>query len=308
MTNLTVNLNYSEYFCAPVKILLSILLVFSSLISFACDGCNVVTGLVSADPVSFVSFQHRNAYFYGEEIPFFRHTGEGGELAETHLGYELMAKYFIKPKIHLTGVISTKEIKVEGADINRKISGFQDPYLTIGYQDFKVFETWQLNYNLFGGFDFGFGEYNTSVNYEYSPGSKSYDPLLGAEFNAKFKKFGIFNQNSFKIGLQNTDGYTFGNVFNSNLAVAYFHVRGNLTYVPFLGFYTQIDMNDTFKGAEVIYSSSEAFYINVGANIMFSSRLVLGGKYYSPLYKNFEGWKELRHDAYELSISYIFGK
>ena len=78
-----------------MKMFLVFLLVFISSIGFACDGCNISTGLVNADPVNYVSVKYRNAIYQGVETPFQRHTKDGGALTETYLSYELTAKYFV---------------------------------------------------------------------------------------------------------------------------------------------------------------------------------------------------------------------
>lgn len=285
-----------------------VLMIMSFSQVFACDGCNISTGIVNSDPVNYISIRHRNLYYVGEEIPFMRHTGHGGQLSEKYLSYDIIAKYFFSNKAYLQSIISTSEIDIVSFDLNRKVSGFADPIFLFGYQSFEIYKKWQLNYNLFGGFDLGVGEYNNSLHQEYSPGSKTTDVLVGTELMGRFLKWGVISRLNYKNGFENSENYQFGQVINSSLHTGYYHERGNLMYVPLFGVSFESDFTDYYEGKSVKYSSSKVLFGDLGVNILFSKKLIFGGKYQFTLIRDVPGWSKLKVDAFELEISYVLGK
>jgi len=289
-----------------------ILYLFIVIISFsrleACDGCNISTGYINVDPVNYVSLRHRNVYYKGEEISFFRHTGHGGQLSENYLSHEFLAKYFAFNKFYLKTLISFKESVVFSQDIDQKISGFSDPIFLVGYQNLAIFKKWQFNYNIFGGFDIGIGEYNNDLHEEYSAGNKASDFLLGSEFLVRFDRFGMLSKVNYKVGFKNKFGYQFGQIINSNVYAAYFHERGNLMTIPLVGLSFESDFIDFKNNRSVRFSSSNILFADFGLNIMFSERFILGSKYKIPVFKNVPGWAELSIDAFEFELSFVLGK
>lgn len=295
-----------------MKFLITIFLFIISLQSFACDGCNISTGLVNSDPVDYLSIKHRNIYYSGEQIPFYRHTGEGGALAETYRSYDLIGKYFFHRNFYLQGLLSISDINIESHELDTNISGLSDPILLLGYQNIAVFEKWQLTYNFFGGLDFGIGEYDVSMPndfdfIEFSPGSESSDALIGVEFMAKFKKVGFLTKSNLKVGLLNNDKYRFGQVINSSLATAYYHEREKLMYVPYIGITYENDLVDQSKNNQVLNSSSELLFGDLGVNLFFNKKILLGGKYQFRIYKDVPGWKSLDVSGFEMELTYVFG-
>lgn len=291
-----------------MKFFLAFLLLFLSGEGFACDGCNISTGLVNADPVNYVSFKYRNAFYKGIETPFQRHTKEGGALSETYLSYELTAKYFAYNQFYLQTIISSKETDILSDDRNQTVGGIADPVLLIGYQDFEVFKSLQLNYNFFAGADFGIGAYNTSINQEYSPGSKSSDLLIGTEITARFSNWGLFGSYNHKIGFKNEEGYQFGQLINSGLIGAYYYKINNFLLMPFVSFNGEFNTEDLNRGKRVIYSSSNVIYGSIGLNILIKENIFFGGRYQIPILKETPGWETLSIKAFQLELSYIFGR
>ncbi len=275
---------------------------------FACDGCNISTGIVNSDPVNYFSIRHRNSYYSGEEIPFMRHTGNGGQLSEEYFRYDIIAKYFFSKKLYLQSIVSINQTDVNSLDINRKVSGFADPILFFGYQGFTIYKKWQFNYNLFGGFDIGLGEYNSSLHQEYSPGSKTSDVMVGSELMARFVNWGMVAKLNYKKGFENKYGYQFGQVINTSIHSGYYHERGNLMYIPLVGLSFESNFIDYNNDKSVRYSSSNVLFADLGMNIMFSKKLILGGKYQITVFKDVPGWSKLKLDAFELEISYILGE
>lgn len=285
-----------------------ILSLFICRFSFACDGCNVATGIINSDPVNYASFKYRNLYLSGVETPFFRHTGDGGALAETYISYELIVKHFIYKKLYLQGFLSGSETKVLSAEIDQNIIGFEDPILLMGYQSFNTYKAWQFNYNFFGGFDFGIGAYRSSISPEYSPGSKSSDFILGTELTARFLKWGIINRSNIKKSFENNENYRFGNVYNSGLVFAFYHEKEKLLYVPNAGVSYEFDGIDFNNGRKAIYTNGNVVFMDLGLNLLFNEKLLIGGKYQFPLLKDIDGWESLKFDSFEVDIAYIFGK
>lgn len=287
-----------------------LLIIFLSLSakSFACDGCNVATGIINSDPVNYISFKYRNLYLSGIEQPFFRHTGEGGALAETYISYEFIYKQFFYKKWYAQGIFSGSETKVLSTEIDRTIVGFEDPVILFGYQDFNIYKAWQFNYNFFGGFDLGVGKYDTSISPEYSPGSKSSDLILGTELMGRFMKWGIINRTNIKKSFVNGADYRFGNVLNSALVFAFYYQKEKLLYVPNCGISYEYDGVDFESKKASSYTNGNILFADFGLNFLFNEKLLIGGKYQLPLIKDIDGWEKVSFDSFEVDIAYIFGK
>ncbi len=291
-----------------MRLWLIILSLFLFRSSFACDGCNVATGIINSDPVNYVSFKYRNLYASGVQQSFLRHTGEGGALAETYISYELIYKQFFYKKLYLQGILSIAETSVLSSDINKTILGVEDPILLLGYQNFNIYKKLQLNYNFFGGLDFGIGKYDNSVSPEYSPGSESADVFIGNELTARFMKWGVINRNNFKLPFENSNGYKFGNVFNSSLLLAFYYQKEKLLYVPNIGVSYEFDGLDYLTDKKTIFTNGQVVYADLGLNFLFNEKLLIGGKYQFPFVKDIKGWESIKFDSFEVDIAYIFGK
>lgn len=290
-----------------MRILFSITILFLFVKMEACDGCNISTGFINVDPVNYISFRHRNISYKGEEVPFFRHTGNGGELLENFLNYEFVTKYFAGKHLFLQSFISVKQTIMFSQDIDETTSGLTDPIFLIGYQNFEVFKKWQFNYSFFGGCDIGIGQYNTSLNEEYSPGSNTNDLLVGSELLVRFKKWAIISKSNYKIGYKNKQGYRFGQTVNTSIYSGYYYEKSNLMILPLFGLSLESDFIDYNNNRSVKFSSSDVLFSDIGVNIMFNKKFILGSKYKIPVFKNVSGWSSLKLTAFEFEFSMVLG-
>ena len=290
-----------------MRILFLITIVFLFFKTEACDGCNISTGFINIDPVNYFSFRHRNIQYDGEEIPFFRHSGGGGELHENFINYEFVAKYFVIKNIFFQTFISMKQTIISSEDIDETTRGFSDPIFLIGYQKFDVFKKWQLNYSFFGGCDIGIGRYETKLDEEYSPGSKTTDLLMGSEFLARFSKWAIISKSNYKIGYENKHGYRFGQTVNSSIYGGYYHEKGNFITLPLLGFSFESDFIDYNNSQSVKFSCSDIFFADIGLNLMLNRKFVFGTKYKIPVFKNVPGWSDVKLNSFEFEMSIVIG-
>lgn len=291
-----------------MKRILFVILIGLSSSSWACDGCNISTGLVNSDPFNYVSFKLKSVTYDGIEIPFFRHSGHGGSFTENYLNYDLIAKYFLTDNFYTQTLISFQQTGLQSATESSSFEGLIDPMLIVGYQNTEIFESWMLSYNVFGGLDFGVGKYVGGMNTEYSPGSKSYDGIIGTEFLGRFNKVGVLAKGNYKLNTNNPDDYRFGSVINSGLSLIYYHEKERMMYVPYIGITYEWDMKDESKSSDVINSSSEVLFLDAGVNFLFNNKLLLGGKYQYGVMKNVPGWESLDVSGFEIEVSYIFGK
>lgn len=290
-----------------MKSIFTILFLILSLEGFSCDGCNVSTGIVNNDPVNYVSVKYRGSFFEGEEIPFFRHSGHGGDFYEGYFNIDILGKYFFYKNLYAQGVMSYQMVNLQGESLNEKVNGIADPIVMLGYQDVEVFENWQLNYNVFAGADLGIGKYDLNPGIEYSSGSKSYDALVGFELMGRFDKLGIATRGNLKHNFENPDEYQFGQVINSAATFIYYHEKENLMYIPYAGVSYEWNKQDKNESLYLINSSSEILFFDLGINFLFKERLLIGGKYQYGVYQEAPGWKDLQTSGFECELSYIFG-
>jgi hypothetical protein len=249
----------------------------------------------------------RSAKYDGVESSFLRHTGHGGVFTEVFYNYDLGAKYFIYKHWYTQAIFSYQQTRLSTDSSSNLINGLTDPILLIGYHNYTVYENWQLNYNIFGGLDFGEGNYKTILGQEYSPGSKSYDGLAGFELLAKVEKIGVSLKGNIKLNFENDLSYRFGNGVNSSFLFLYYHEKENLLYIPFVGTTYELNEQD-FLNKDLVYNtSSEVLFFDMGINFLIKDRLLIGGKYKLGFYNDVPGWESLSVSGFEMEFSYIFG-
>jgi len=290
-----------------MRLIITTVLVALKIKLLACSGCNVSTGLVNNDPVNYLSLKYRNTVFDGVESSFFRHTGHGGALSESYSNYDFSAKYFFYKNWYAQGIFSYQQVKLQSDSSTNFVNGLTDPYLFLGYNDYETFQNWQLNYNIFGGLDFGIGSYNTGYGHEYSAGSKSYDGLVGFELLAKFKKVGFSLKNNIKFNANNKENYLFGNGVNGSFLFLYYLEKENLMYIPFIGSTYEWNLQDKLVDDLILNTSSEVLFFDIGINFLFKERLLIGGKYQIGFYDNVPGWESINISGFEIELSYILG-
>ena len=290
-----------------MRLALSIFLIFININLFACGGCNISTGIVNNDPVNYFSLKLRNTKYDGVESLFFRHTGHGGAFKESYFNYDLGVKYFFYKNFYAQGIFSYQQTILATDSVSNLINGITDPLLLVGYNNYRLFEKWQFNYNFYGGLDFGIGDYKTILGEEYSPGSKSYDGLAGFELLGKSKKIGFYLKGNIKLNFENDLNYSFGNGINSSLLFMYYHEKKNLTYIPFIGVTYELNEQDYLNKDLVYNTSSEVLFFDMGINFLFKEKLLLGGKYKLGFYRNIPGWENVIVSGFEIELSYIFG-
>jgi hypothetical protein len=289
-----------------MRLLLIIVLVALNIKLLACSGCNVSTGLVNSDPVNYLSLKYRNTLFNGIESSFFRHTGHGGVFSESYFNYDFSAKYFFYKKWYAQGMFSYQQVKLVSDSSTNYVNGVTDPFLFLGYNDFEIFKNWQLNYNVFGGLDFGIGSYKVAQGSEYSAGSKSYDRLLGFELLAKLKKVGFSSKGNIKFNSKNKENYLFGNVVNNSFVFLYYVEKENLMCIPFLGVTHEWNLKDKLDDDLMLNTSSEVLFIDLGINFLFKNKFLIGGKYKLGFYDDIPGWESVNVSGFEIELSYIF--
>jgi|TARA_B100000795_G_C22788512_1_gene435788 hypothetical protein len=289
-----------------MRLLLIIVLVALNVKLLACSGCNVSTGLVNSDPVNYLSLKYRNTIFNGVESSFFRHTGHGGVFSESYFNYDFSAKYFFYKKWYAQGMFSYQQVKLVSDSSTNFVNGVTDPFLFLGYNDFEIFKNWQLNYNVFGGLDFGIGSYKVAQGSEYSAGSKSYDRLLGVELLAKLKKVGFSLKGNIKFNSKNKENYLFGNVVNNSFVFLYYVEKENLMCIPFLGVTHEWNLKDKLDDDLILNTSSEVLFIDLGINFLFKNKFLIGGKYKLGFYNDVPGWESVNVSGFEIELAYIF--
>ncbi len=290
-----------------MRLVLTIVFISINLKLFACSGCNVSTGLVNSDPVNYFSLKLRNAKYDGVESSFLRHTGHGGAFTETYFNYDFGAKYFFYKNWYAQGIFSYQQVRLTTDSVSNLINGITDPILLVGYNNYKIFRNWQLNYNVFAGLDLGVGDYKTILGEEYSSGSKSYDGLAGVELLAKLNKVGFSLKGNIKLNFENDLNYSFGNGVNSSFLFLFYHEKEKLTYIPFVGTTYELNEQDYLNKELVYNTSSEVLFFDMGINFLFNERILVGGKYQLGFYGDIPGWESVSVSGFEIQFSYVFG-
>jgi hypothetical protein len=291
-----------------MRLVLTIVFISINLKLLACNGCSVSTGIVNNEPVNYFSLKMRSTEYDGVESSFFRHTGHGGAFTETYFNYDFSAKYFFYKNWYAQGLFSYQQTRLSTDSVSNLINGITDPILLIGYNNLKLFENWQLNYNFFGGLDFGVGNYKTILGEEYSPGSNSFDGLAGFDVLVKVKKVGFSLKGNIKLNFENDLNYSFGNGVNSSFLFLFYHEKENLTYIPFIGVTYELNEPDYLNKDIVFYTSSEVLFFDAGVNFLFKDKLLIGGKYMLGFYEDIPGWESVSASGFEIELSYVFGK
>ena len=77
--------------------------------------------------------------------------------------------------------------------------------------------------------------------------------------------------------------------------------------LPLMGFSFESDFIDQYNNRLVKFSFSDVLFADLGLNIMFNKKYILGSKYKIPVFKNVPGWSDLKLTSFELEFSLVLG-
>lgn len=287
--------------------LLGFILISTSI--FACDVCNLSTGLLTTDPVNWVSFEQRQVIGSGDFSNVLKHTGlEGGSSTEFFNSSDITLRYFVYKNWYLRSTFGWGYNFVKTDVSEDWVSGLADPQVLLGYQYLYIGEKdFVLSSELMTGFGLPLGAYKDGVSAEYSPGSRAWSFLIGAQNIMKKGSFGFVLNASYLHNRPNPWGYWYGDALNMDAGILLDLVeREDFEVSLILGAHWEKDFADGKEGIYLFNSYSE--YVGWQPQLVFNykQKLQVQANYSGQLFADFPGWENTSIQGWSLSAMYSF--
>ncbi len=243
-----------------MKTLVTFVLIFISINSFACDGCNVYINFSPIDYKNRISLIGRSRLMYGEYNMFgkqilTKHASHGNnplfwnkKVQENYNTFEIRGAFYMREVWKTTIVIPFVNNQQFVGDNQRfVVNGLSDPILLESFQVFnslKADDSLKFKHRLQigGGVKVPLGridkQYENGLpNLDLQPGSGSLDFISSITYLFKIKNFGVNSNINFKFNGFNKDNYKYGNTLNSTINLFWQTSIKDVTFMPLVGGY-----------------------------------------------------------------------
>ncbi|MFK7757803.1 MAG: hypothetical protein AB8B53_12810 [Flavobacteriales bacterium] len=215
--------------------LLLFLMVCSFSITQACDICSASSRIRPNDFKHTIGLHYNQRLLSGEIPSGLKHLGHLNGLYSTDLleesfnTIELRARYRLSNRLALFGIMPYKaNVRTQNGDVRELSSGIGDPIGFVEYRPFlpKSENTIKFMTNLRAGVKFPLGNttaryQNELLDYDFQPGSGSYDFLLGSESYIGTENLGLVLSQLYKRNTANLSEFKFGDSYMALAMVAY---------------------------------------------------------------------------------------
>jgi hypothetical protein len=320
-----------------MKTLVLFVLIFISLDSFACDGCNVYINFSPIDYKNRISLIGRSRLMYGEYNMFgtqilTKHASHGNNplfwnkaVQENYNTFEIRGAFYTREVWKTTIVIPfVNNHQLVGGNSRFKVNGLSDPILMESYQVFNSLKTdddktFKHRLQVGGGLKIPLGRIDKTYenglpNLDLQPGSGSLDFISSITYLFKVKNFGVNSNVNFKFNGFNKNNYKYGNTLNSTINVFWQTSKGKFTFMPMIGGYFEnmtldkskyeqngnrmiIDYKDT--GGQLLFGSA-------GLKLFYKS-MSLSLNYQKNMYSQLNGYTQLlTKNRINVGLTYSF--
>lgn len=316
------------------KILVGLMLAVS-MVSYACDNCNIYLNLSPNDYRNSIGIYMRQRQHYGTydlfgEMIATRHTGHGNDLAlwgqdvyETYQTYELRGTYYLRDKWNFTAVVpyirNTQKI---GNDNRYTVTGLGDPTLITSYQLIntkkdtgKVVFSNRLTAGI--GVKFPLGKTDLSYkngipNLDLQPGTGAWDLMSFATYTVKYKFVGMNFIANFRRNGRDVNLYRYGFTTNATANLFFDWTIKSSTLRLIGGAYLEnARMDATYSD----YYQNEQEHDDTGGTVIFAnggiqfytSNFTIFGEYQHAFSSQLNGYTQLlTSNKINLGITYNF--
>ena len=320
-----------------MKKIVTIVLLFISTYSIACDGCNVFVNFSPNDYKNRISLFARNRMMIGEYNMFglmtlTKHASHGNDpsfwnkqVIEQYNTLELRGDFYFKEVWKTTLILPfIVNQQVVGDDERFLVNGFSDPIIMESYQVYNSFKTDDKSAVLHRlevgvGVKLPLGKIdktyeNGEPNLDLQPGTGSFDILGSLTYIAKYKQFGMYSNLNYKFNGYNSTDYKYGNTSNANINVFYQTKGDKISLVPSVGAYVEqmsfdksrFEQNNEVTILDYTDTGGQILFANVGLKV-YTGKFAFTAEYRKVLGSNLNGHTQLltRHKI-NLGVTYNF--
>ncbi len=272
-----------------MKRILVIVLLLSSITSFACDNCNIFLNISPNDYRNSFGIYHHSRNMYGRynllgQVKL-KHGGGvetnsllSKEVNDLYHSYELRGSFYwkLKWKTMFTLPVTDNTQKIDGL-AKYRVRGIADPMIL---QTYQLYSTKQCRdstnipthrVTIGGGLKIPLGSINKKYAYgkpniDLQPGTGSWDFIFLTTYAFKFKNIGFTSNLNVKFNTFNKDNFKYGNTLNFNSNVFYMKNIKGIMVMPFLGGYVEKFEKDQNQFM-INESGGATFFGNIGLKL-----------------------------------------
>ncbi len=210
-------------------------------------------------------------------------------------------------------------------DINNKqknLQGFNDIMFLSSYNIFQsqrmyqdtIPRQWKHSIWLGGGLKVPTGRYNFNdndanqvANPNFQLGSGSFDFVLTAFYNLRYKKFGFNQDIAYKINTKNAHNYRFGNRLSSNSNVFYVQqFKKNFALMPYTGIYYEFSAKDIRENRTIMETGGNLLAGNLGLDVYTFKKITTGFNMQIPLQQKLGNGEFRSENRWNVHFSVLF--
>ncbi len=273
--------------------IITILFLFISSYSIACDGCNVFVNFSPNDYKNRISLFARNRMMIGEynmfgQMTLTKHASHGNDpsfwnkqVIEQYNTLELRGSFYVREVWKTTLIVPFINNQQFVGDDNRyTVNGFSDPIIMESYQVYNSFKN-ENDKKLVHRLEVGIGvkiplgminkTYEVGMpNLDLQPGTGSFDFLGSLTYITKYKQFGLYTNVNYKLNTFNVDEYKYGNTTNLTFN-AFYQTKGEkVSFMPSVGVYIEQMSLDVNRYTQE-YVKTFTKYADTGGEILFAN-------------------------------------
>lgn len=279
---------------------LTILLVFLSLNTFACDICGCFMGLTPYDNQSSIGLLYRYRSFNGysgqkhqffpsgssffiprdkKDAPLTSHNNNPTDY-ELYRTMEIRGRYFIHRRLELNAIVPYNSNSERYNGNTSTISGISDINLFAGYHLIRKLDQATFNQRLIIGAGIklatGRNDLKTNQGIRYAtlmqPGTGSTDGFIYANYLLGYKKFGMSLNSSYKINGENKEQE---GIANSSTTFLNFFYNQRLStdwqVMPSIQFFYEKSAGETYKGVKTGDHEMNNLMGGIGADLFYKN-------------------------------------
>jgi len=320
-----------------MKTLITFVLIFISINSFACDGCNVYINFSPIDYKNRISLIGRSRLMYGEYNMFgkqilTKHASHGNnplfwnkKVQENYNTFEIRGAFYMREIWKTTIVIPFVNNQQFVGDNQRfVVNGLSDPILLESFQVFNSLKTddslkFKHRLQIGGGVKVPLGRIDKTYenglpNLDLQPGSGSLDFISSITYLFKIKNFGVNSNINVKFNGFNKDNYKYGNTLNSTINLFWQTSVKDVTFMPLVGGYFEKMNLDESKfeqnGNRVIIDYKDTggmlLFGTVGLKMFYKS-VSMSLNYQQNVFSQLNGYTQLlTKNRINLGLTYSF--
>jgi len=301
------------------------LMLFSYNTAIACDLCNSYVGINPKYNNNAIGLRYRSSSYNGyhshtsvHKTGGTEHTHEStSESSEYYGSYSLWTRWYASPKVQLLGNLNFSDNKeLENNVLTDRISAMGDASIVGKYQIYNssLIDTSSFKHRIFigGGIKLPTGVYQNKdsigiIKPLFQPGTGSIDYLMNLDYLAKFKRFGLMNNISFRLNSTNKNGFRFANRINTTTLVYYKVKFKELTILPSTGIYFEQAAKDNEDGTYLDNTGGEVVFNQSGIDIYYKN-IFLNIGVQIPLYEHLFGVQGSNNNRLVIGLNYVLVK